>query len=554
MPPPRISGTLLRTVARAARTRAGALAIYTTLRKDLGFQELARLPESVRGNVPLHYRPRAGRPPRVAADAHLGLPPPPWSGTSASYAEAYARGRITPLEVIERCLRLAHELAARTPSVGPLVAFADALAREESGAATGRWATDRSRGPFDGVPYAVKEELSVRGLPRQSGTTFKDGAACAGDATVVARLREAGSVAIGTTSMTEYGMSPIGQNAMRALPKNPHAPGHVAGGSSTGSGVAVATGLVPFALGVDGGGSIRIPAALNGVFGIKPTWGRVSRAGDTSTGSLAHVGPLASSAADLARVLEVIAGADDEDAETAFGPAVARGSLLQALGRGVAGLRIGVVESEWAEASLSVQQAGREALRALAREGATLVDLKIPLARHAAQIGYMTIGMEARAALKSDWENHAEEMSPDLRITMAALGEARAAEYVDAQRLREGLRRDVAAAFQDVDLLAIPSTMATAAAASDDEMKSGFLDPRVLHSLCRFMFLGNLTGLPAATAPVGIDMDGLPMGFQLVGDAWDEATVLAAVAHLERIGVARVARPKVSVDPLEGAR
>lgn len=516
--------------------------------------DLERLADDLRGDVPLHNRPRAGRPPRCPEDARLPLPPPPWSGTSATYVEAYARGRITPLEVIERCLRLARELGERTPSIGPLLAFADDAAREGAGASTGRWATDRAKGPFDGVPCAVKEQTAVRGLPRQAGTSFLDATPRGDDATVIARLREAAAVVVGSTPMTEYGMSPIGQNAQRTLPKNPHQPAHVAGGSSTGSGVAVACGLVPFAIGADGGGSIRIPSAMNGVFGIKPTWGRVSRAGDVSTGSVSHLGPIASSAADLARVLDVIAGRDEADAETWFAPETPPGSFTRALGRGVRGLRIGVVESEWAEAALSIQQAGREALRALAREGAELVDLKLPLARHAASIGYVTIGMEARASLKKEWEQHAEAMSPDLQITFSALGEARAADYVDAQRLREGLRRQVAEAFRDVDLIALPSTLSTAPSANDDEMRSGFVDARAIDALCRFMFLANLTGLPAASAPVGIDMGKLPMGLQLVGDAWDEATVLAALAHLERIGAARPARPAVSVDPLEGAR
>src|SRR5207302_3801376 len=129
-------------------------------------------------------------------------------------------------------------------------------------------------------------------------------------------VRAAGAITIGTTPMTEFGMTPNGANSKRTMPRNPHATDRIAGGSSTGTGVAVATGLVPFGLGADGGGSIRIPAAINGVFGIKPTWGRVSRAGDVSRGSVTHVGPLASSTLDLARVLELIGALDPDDRET----------------------------------------------------------------------------------------------------------------------------------------------------------------------------------------------------------------------------------------------
>src|SRR5262249_25247988 len=148
----------------------------------------------------------------------------------------------------------------------------------------------RALGFFDGVPWAVKEQTAVRGLARRSGTAFIDPAPWPDDATVVARVRAAGAITLGTTSMTEFGMTPTGANAKRAMPRNPHTTTHLPGGSSTGSGVAVATGLVPFALGCDGGGSIRVPASINGVFGIKPTWGRVSRSGDAFGGSVAHLG------------------------------------------------------------------------------------------------------------------------------------------------------------------------------------------------------------------------------------------------------------------------
>jgi len=304
---------------------------------------------------------------------------------------------------------------------------------------------------------------------------------------------------------------------------------------------------VPFALGADGGGSIRIPSAHTGVFGIKPTWGRVSRAGDVFEGSVSHLGPIASSTADLARVLEEISGPDPLDSETLVGSKIAPGSLVAALGRGVRGLVIGIDDAEWGDASPAVQRAGQDALRALEKEGATLLKVRIERARYAAPIGYTTIGAEARGLIRAYWLKHAAEMGHDLQIAFAAIGEAKAADYVDAQRLRAGLRREVAAAFQRIDLLALPTTVDTATAATNEEMKSGFLDARSLAEVTRFSFLGNLTGLPAVSVPVGHDARLLPIGLQLMGDAWDEATVLAASAHLERIGAARVQRPAISV-------
>lgn len=547
--PPRISGALLRTLAKAARTKAGSLGLYQVLRADLKIDALTGLADEYRGTVPLHVRARQGRLPRQTEDARHTLPgDASWSGTSARFVAAYKANETTPNEVISRCLEGARALAARTPSIGPILCYADADARAEAEASTERYRTKTTRGPLDGVPFAVKEQTSVKNLPRQAGTTFLSAAPCLEDATCVARLREAGAIVIGTTSMTEFGMSPVGQNSKRTLPKNPHSPAHIAGGSSTGSGVAVATGLVPFAIGADGGGSIRIPSAMNGVFGLKPTWGRVSRAGDISSGSVAHLGPLASSTLDLALVLEHVGATDPADPETAFAPPIEPGSLLRALGRGVKGLRIAVDEHEWGDASKSVEKAGREALLALEREGAILVPVNLRLARYAPAIGYLSIGPEALGALKHEWANNADDMGADLQIAFGSLGVVGALDYIETQRLREGLRHEIATMFENVDLMALPSTAQTAARASEAEMTSGFLDARLLANLCRFAFLGNLTGLPASSCPVGLDEESLPIGFQLMGDAWDEATVLAASAHLERIGVACAKKPAVSTD------
>jgi aspartyl-tRNA(Asn)/glutamyl-tRNA(Gln) amidotransferase subunit A len=141
-------------------------------------------------------------------------------------------------------------------------------------------------------------------------------------------------------------------------------------------------------------------------------------------------------------------------------------------------------------------------------------------------------------------------MNPDLQILFETVGTITAPELLDALRLRAGLRREMVKAYERVDLIALPTTVATAARVTDAEFRGGFLDAKLLDGLCRFAFMGNLTGLPAGSAPIGLDASERPIGLQLVGDAWDEATVLAAMAHLERVGAARVARPQVSVDIL----
>lgn len=541
--PPRISGRALRAVVRLSLTAPGARVLYQVFRSDLGIGRISELPDALFGDVPVDTCPVAGRPPRALPDAGLPAPRAPWSATSETLAAAYRAGTTTPREVTDRALDAARSLAGRR--VGPILDYCDAQARADADASTARWRDGKPLGLLDGVPIVVKEELAVRGLPTRAGSDLDDATPSAEDATIVARLRAQGAIVLGSTPMTEYGMTPLGFNPKRVMPRNPHGTEHVAGGSSTGSAVAVATGLVPFALGGDGGGSIRIPSSLCGVFGIKPTWGRLSRAGDVFGGTVAHVGPIASSVLDLARSLEATAGADPRDAQTALAPPREAGTFARAIGRGVKGLRVGVVESEWADVSPAVARAGREAMRALEQDGASLVGVRLQLARWAAPAGYLAIGMESRAGHRRLLAEGAP-FTADLAITYAVLGQMTGTEYLDAQRLRGGLRAEVARAFGDVDVLALPATGMTAPRANDAEFEQGFLDARALDAMCRFMFLGNLTGLPALSAPVGLDARGLPIGFQLVGDAWDEATILGAAAHLERTGAARVERPRVT--------
>jgi len=543
---PRLSGAALEHLARFARTRLGGMTVQRFLRADLGVDRLRALPHEMRSDVPLDTRPHAGRPPREAPSENLPWPTSGWAPSSTKLTEAYRAGRVSPREIAARALEEGRRLGSMAPSVGPFVEYADEAAMAEAAESERRWREGRPIGPLDGVPWVVKEQTAVRGLARRSGTAFLDPAPQASDATAVARVRAEGAVTLGTTLMTEFGMTPNGANSKRVMPRNPHATDRLAGGSSTGSGVAVATGLAPIALGADGGGSIRIPSSINGVFGIKPTWGRVSRAGDLSGGTVAHVGPLASSAVDLALALEAMSGHDPEDPQTFAAPHRERGSFVAGIGRGVRGMVIGVPESEWADATEPVQRAGRAAIAALEKEGAKVIPIRLDLAKHASAIGVVVIACEARAALRKEWDENADEMGDDLQITFAALGAFSAIEYLETCRLRTGLRKELAKAFEGVDLVAMPSTVAPAAKVSETDMRTGFLDTAVIDGLCRFSFLGNLTGAPAASVPVGCDAEGLPVGLQLVGDAWDEATIFAAAAHLERIGAAAPRRPRVT--------
>jgi aspartyl-tRNA(Asn)/glutamyl-tRNA(Gln) amidotransferase subunit A len=544
----RLSGHPLALAARALRQPRIAALGAEVLRRDLGIHGL---PDLIEGHERLEpsAAPRAGRPPREAA-ATLDAPSAPsWAPTCEALTNAYSAGRSTPERVLEQLFSQADRLAQRQPALACLWTRDELGAREAARQASQRYARGRPKGPLDGVPVLIKEQLAVRGLPRRLGHELPSPAPMQHDATLVAKLREAGAIVVGQTAMTELGMSPIGVNPNRPSLRNPHHVERAAGGSSTGAGIAAAVGLTPVSVGADGGGSIRIPASICGVFGIKPSFGRVSRKGDGFSGSMNHLGPLGPSTRDLAVFLDAVCGEDPGDPLTHAAPAITQ-PFARAVQRDVRGLRIGIDEREWRDADSSIVQAGEQALKALERAGVTLVDVTIPLAASAFAIGALTIAAETHACSVHTFERQREAFGLDLQAFLLLVGQLSAREYLSAQTLRERLRIQVARSFGDVDALALPTTAKTGLPLSASDDRTGRLDAQGVRAMCRFTFLGNLTGLPAGTVPVGLDPDGLPMGVQIIGDAWDEATVLALMAELERSGAGRVLRPPHHVELL----
>lgn len=553
LPKGRISGRALAAVVTAVRHTPARGPLAQLLRADLGIDRARELGPDARAELPLTTAPRRARvnhdrpSEALVAPQHLGLP-----RSAAALQAAYQRGTHDPVQVAERALAAARSLANQSPTLGPLLAYDDERAHAAALESRERFKAGAPLSALDGVPIAIKEEVNQRGLRARLGTSFLAHAPDALDAPAVARLRAAGAVIIGQTPMTEFGLSPLGANVHRRMPRNPHDPTRLAGGSSTGSAVAVATGVTPVSLGCDGGGSIRIPAALCGIFGFKPTFGRIPAAGLGLQGatSVVHLGPLAVSTNELASFIELAAGADADDPISLQAPPLAPGELTRALGRGVRGLRIGIDEAEWAAADAELTTPCRDALALLEQAGAELVPVRITHARHAAAIGYLTIGIEAFAAMNELRERHMDAMGPDVQLFLSGIETFRPDDYIDGQRLRQGLRRDVAEALRKVDLLALPSTARTAPQVTEDELRHGFVDPPLLDGMCRYAFLANLTGLPAVSLPVGGDRDGMPVGLQLIGDAWDEACVLQAAAALERLGIARAIASEACVDLL----
>jgi aspartyl-tRNA(Asn)/glutamyl-tRNA(Gln) amidotransferase subunit A len=544
----RLAGAALAAVHGLCASPGIASIVRTVAEGALGIAALRRLPASFRGPLPDENVPRRARPPRRWSDEQLGAPPEGRLASTRAYLEAYARGA-SPIDVAERAIDVLLGLHRRQPSMNVLAAFDPATVRADAAHATERLRAGRGR-PLEGVPFLVKDQHDVTGLPTRFGSGHHP-APATHDATLVARLRSAGAVLLGKTVMTEWGISPVGTSVHDTLPRNPHDPDRVAGGSSTGSAVAVSLGIGPFASGADAGGSIRLPASFAGVFGLKPTFGRISRSGEAFSGSVNHLGVLGASALDQVSFLDAVASDPDEsDRHTLAAPIDARGHFGARLGMGVRGLRIGIDVHEWRDCELDVAQRCRDALGALERDGAVLVPIRIPLAVHAAAIGIATMAAEGSCFADTTPQRERAVLGLDAQLALQIASKVSAGEYLDVQRLRVGLRHQVGAALRSVDVIALPTVPISAPRITAKEMAEGFSDGVLTHTLCRHNFLANLTGLPAASAPVGKDRFGIPVGLQIIADAWDEASLLAVLAHLERCGASRAVPGAAAVDLL----
>ena len=438
---------------------------------------------------------------------------------------AFAAGSATPTAVAERFLGAA-------PVGGSVDAFVSVVAAQvqaQAHAATERVRSGGRLRPLEGVLVGVKDLFGVEGHVTRGGTrVFGDRPDR--DAELVRRLRAAGAVIAGKTRLTELGLSPFGPNPSGGTPRNPHDPARVTGGSSSGSAAAVAAGLVPLAVGPDGGGSCRIPPAFCGVFGFKPSFGVVPQADALPVGwwSLDVAGPIARTASDLALGFEVLAGRGPVD--------------LSAAG----GVAIGLDEAWWGEPEPDVDAACREAASALAPKPVE-VGAALGLARVAA---YVTVGTEVAAALYEVLRDGADRLGADVQAQLQTALEVRAVDYLRAQQARRLLADAFARAFEDVDLLVTPTTACTAPALPDAAAGTGIVDPALLEAVTAYAFPANLCGLPAATVPVGVDRHGLPIGLQVVGPAGADELVLAAAARLEREAGAAAPHPATAVDLL----
>jgi aspartyl-tRNA(Asn)/glutamyl-tRNA(Gln) amidotransferase subunit A len=438
---------------------------------------------------------------------------------AAETAWRVARRDASPVEAVRALLDRIDRLDVR---LGCYVATLADSALAEAKAAEQEIAAGARRGPLHGVPMALKDIFDTAGVETASGARVFAGNVPTEDAFVVRRLREAGAILVGKLNMHEIAYGLTNTNPHFGPCRNPWDTGRVPGGSSGGSAAALAAGLCEISLGTDTGGSIRLPAGACGVVGLKPTFGRVSRRGVLNLSwSLDHVGPMTRTVEDAALVLDAIAGPDPADPWCTERPV---DRYAAGLGAPVEGLRIGVPSDLFFEGvDAPVEQAVRAAIGVLRDRGAELVDVALPHTKDGYFPLLAILGAEASAFHAARLRDRPDDFGEDVRLRLQFGRELRATDVVVARRWQWLVREDFRRAFERCDVLATPTLPHVAPTI-------GAVVPREPdRAWNRFMAPANLAGLPAISVPCGF-VDGLPIGLQVTGRPFDEATVLQ-VAH-----------------------
>jgi aspartyl-tRNA(Asn)/glutamyl-tRNA(Gln) amidotransferase subunit A len=444
--------------------------------------------------------------------------------TAAELARRIARRDVSSLEAVDDALE---RVSLIDPGLSSYVLVLADEARAAARTADAELAAGTSRGPLHGVPMALKDIFDTAGIETTAGSKVLCGNIPATDAPVFAQLREAGAVLLGKLNMHEFAYGTTTANAHYGACRNPWDTGRSPGGSSGGSGAALAAGLCHLSLGTDTGGSIRIPAAACGIVGLKPTFGRVSRRGVVPLSwALDHVGPMTRSVEDAALVLNAIAGHDALDAWSSATPTVDYTADLE---RGVQGLRVGVVDDQVLDmVEAPIAQAVAAAIEQLARAGAQVISVKLPHLEYAQTALHAILASEASAFHQPWLRDRPEEYDPSIRVALELGSLIPAVDYINARRMQALVQQDFAAALDQVDAIALPALPRPPPAIGEAVSR----EPGVAWN--RLMTPINLAGLPALALPCGFGPEDMPIGLQIVGRAWDEATVLRIGRAYER--------------------
>ncbi len=448
--------------------------------------------------------------------------------------EGFEKGDWTPLQVARAFLRAWNQSEADAPPLRAFVRVEEEQVLRHARAATERWQQQSTLGLLDGVPFGIKDEFHFPPYPTTFGLKGLNHLP-ATPSSVVAYWESAGGVPAGKTNMHEFGMGVTGLNLSYGTARNPYHPEHAPGGSSSGSAVAVASGLVPLALGADAGGSIRLPAAFCGIYGLKPTCGRVSLAhAGPLAWSVSHAGPMAATVTDLALGLAYLAGPDARDSHTWDQPPLQLAGWHQGTLQGVV---VGVDRAWMRGTDTEIADALEDLLSLLARQGAQVQEVHLPHLDEAMLAHLVTVGTELSHTVRA-WLAQGNvpfsQAAPDVQSLVAMVRVFRSDDYLRAQRWRTRAIHVVEEALRSVHVLLTPASAILPPRLPEGVRRHGELNTTQMLHIMRFVFLANLTGHPALTLPVGLSREGLPLAVQAIGRYWDEATLLRVAWMVEK--------------------
>jgi aspartyl-tRNA(Asn)/glutamyl-tRNA(Gln) amidotransferase subunit A len=443
-------------------------------------------------------------------------------------AEAAAKLRAREVSAVELARESLRRIRELQPVLNAFITVTEDLALKQAGIADEELARGVDRGPLHGIPYALKDLFVTRGIRTTAGSKIFTDYIPDYDCAAFERLTEAGAVLMGKTGMHELAYGITNDNPHFGPVRNPHDPTRISGGSSGGSGAAVAAEMVFFALGTDTGGSIRIPAAYCGCVGLKPTFGRVSRYGVLPLAfSLDHVGPLARTVRDTALVMNAIAGFDQRDDSSSRHPVP---DYLPSANYSLTGRRIGIPDNFFTERlAPSVESSYKSVLRRAESLGAVLVPIRLPDPAGINNIGRMILLSEA-SALMHPYLHRRSSFGADVLALLDQGSLISATDYINAQRLRKIYQKRWAGCLNDIDVILTPTTAIYPPLTGQETVQLGEVEEDVRLASTRFVRPFNVLGLPAISVPFRDSV--LPSGLQIVGRPFAETSLFSTAMTL----------------------
>lgn len=456
--------------------------------------------------------------------------------TVVDFAQAYRSGKTNPVQVAQKLIANIKS-AQETHKMATFVAYNIDDINRQAQESQKRFHLKAPLSVLDGVPVAIKDELDVIGFKTYGGTKFIGDVHGVKntDASVVANLRKLGAIIVGKTNMYEVGAGTTGANYHWGMPRNAYNHSHYTGGSSAGSGSVVGSGITPIAIGADGGGSVRIPSAFNGIVGLKPTFGRCSEHGAFPIcWSIAHVGPMGATVVDTALLYLAMQGPDPHDAISQVQPHNDF-KMTDIKPKIKKGLKIGVFNDWNNDASPASKKAFDTMIEQLKSEGAQIVPIEIPYLVAMMKAHTITIGSEMRTSLEPYLRVNSSLFSLEVRASMAFFSSIKVTDYVDAAKIRTFALSVAEKIFKEVDVIATPATAIESPRIPLESLDSGYSDVTALGNIMKFMQFGNLVGVPGIVLPISYTENNLPLSIQFMAKHWNEKLLFEVAGAVERL-------------------